>query len=250
MDRKPLIDRMNPFLKILVLILITLIGSFDYKPFISGILVVSILVTAELFSSLSIMDILNSVKVFLLMSIGFMTVIILSRIIGSKPVMMVSVAGLGFRIILISIYSAVFVKTTDPTEFVMSLIKYFRMPVKVGYAFLTAYRFLPTFKDELRTIKYAHQVRGIAESRNPVLKVWNSQRYIIPMMANAVRKGIRISMAMETRAFGKYNSRTFYRRISINKNETVYVSLFILYIIFVTAFLYLHGFASFGFKVN
>lgn len=70
MDRKPLIDRMNPFLKILVLILITLIGSFDYKPFISGILVVSILVTAELFSSLSIMDILNSVKVFLLMSIG------------------------------------------------------------------------------------------------------------------------------------------------------------------------------------
>lgn len=135
MDRKPLIDRMNPFLKILVLILITLIGSFDYKPFISGILVVSILVTAELFSSLSIMDILNSVKVFLLMSIGFMTVIILSRIIGSKPVMMVSVVGLGFRIILISIYSAVFVKTTDPTEFVMSLIKYFRMPVKVGYAF-------------------------------------------------------------------------------------------------------------------
>jgi energy-coupling factor transport system permease protein len=151
---------------------------------------------------------------------------------------------------LISIYSAVFVKTTDPTEFVMSLIKYFKMPVKIGYAFLTAYRFLPSFKDELETIKYAHQVRGIVESRNPVVQVWNSQKYIIPMMANAVRKGIRISMAMETRAFGKYETRTFYRKLEMNTEEIAAAAAYIIYILVILTLLTAWGFTRFGFKVN
>ncbi len=188
------IDNMNPFLKLLILITITIIGSLDFKPYASSILIISGIIIASIFSSLDTLEILNSVKGFILMSITFMCVILVLRYISGEPLKVVAVLGLGFRIILISIYTSIFVKTTDPTEFVISLIKYFKMPPKVGYAFLTAYRFLPTFKEELQTIKYAYKVRGIVESKNPFIKVWNSKRYILPMMANAVRKGIRISM--------------------------------------------------------
>lgn len=69
------------------------------------------------------------------MSVTFMFVILAVRYISGESLKVVAVLGLGFRIILISIYSSVFVKTTDPTEFVISLIKYFKMPPKIGYAF-------------------------------------------------------------------------------------------------------------------
>lgn len=248
MNRKDtIIDKMNPFLKILILILITLIGSLDFKPYASSILTVSGLIVASFFSSLTVKDILKTVRYFIIMSIGFMSVILASRAISGQSLEIVAVTGLGLRIILISVYSVIFVKTTDPTEFVLALIKYFRMPVKVGYAFLTAYRFLPTFKEELETIKYAHQVRGIVESKNPLIQVWNSQRYIIPMMANAVRKGIRISMAMETRGFGKYEGRTTYRSLEMNKKEIIIFAAYMIYITGVAAILYLNNLTSFGF---
>ncbi|NFE67590.1 energy-coupling factor transporter transmembrane protein EcfT [Clostridium sporogenes] len=241
---------MNPFLKLLILILITIIGSLDFKPYTSSILIISGIIIASIFSSLGILQILNSVKGFIIMSVTFMFVILALRYISGEPLKVIAVLGLGFRIILISIYTSIFVKTTDPTEFVfvISLIKYFRIPPKVGYAFLTAYRFLPTFKEELQTIKYAHEVRGIVESKNPFIKVWNSQRYILPMMANAVRKGIRISMAMETRAFDKYKTRTYYRKLHMPINEIIMTTVYILYIISVVVILYLNNLVAFAVK--
>ncbi|HDK7167729.1 TPA: energy-coupling factor transporter transmembrane protein EcfT [Clostridium botulinum] len=242
------IDKMNPFLKLLILILITIIGSLDFKPYTSSILVISGIIIASIFSSLGILQILNSVKGFIIMSVTFMFVILALRYISGEPLKVIAVLGLGFRIILISIYTSIFVKTTNPTEFVISLIKYFKIPPKVGYAFLTAYRFLPTFKEELQIIKYAHEVRGIVESKNPFIKVWNSQRYILPMMANAVRKGIRISMAMETRAFDKYKTRTYYRELHMSINEIIMTTVYTLYIISVVVILYLNNLVAFAVK--
>lgn len=242
-----LIDKMNPFSKIILLILITLIGSFDFKPFASSILIISAFIITKFFSTITLKEIINSIKGFLIMSLGFMIIILLSRYISKKPLDIIVVIGLGFRIILISIYSAIFVKTTDPTEFVLVLIKYFKMPNKVGYAFLTAYRFLPTFKDELEIIKHAHQIRGISESKNPLTRVWDTKRYIVPMMANAVRKGIRISMAMETRAFGKYKDRTFYRKIKLTKQDISALIIYAMYIILIVCILYFANLTSFGF---
>lgn len=243
-----IIDKMNPFLKLMILIIITIIGSLDFKPYSSGILIISGVIIGSIFSSLNLLEILNSVKGFILMSLTFMCIILVFRYTSGEELKIIAVLGLGFRIILISIYTSIFVKTTDPTEFVISLIKYFKMPPKIGYAFLTAYRFLPTFKDELRTIKYAHKVRGIVESKNIFIKVWNSKMYILPMMANAVRKGIRISIAMETCAFDKYKTRTYYRQLYMPINEIIMTVFYIIYIIFVVVLLYLNNLVAFAVK--
>ncbi len=245
-EDKFFIDEMNPLFKFLILIIVTIIGSLDFMPFVSSTLIISGLVLASLFSSMSIKSILSSVKAFIAMSIGFMTIILLVRFFSNESLQLLNVLGLGFRIILISVYTTIFVKTTNPVEFVMVLIEYFKVPDKFGYAFLTAYRFLPTFKDELEIIKYAHQVRGISESRNPLVRVWSSQRYILPMLANAVRKGIRISMAMETRAFGKYDTRTYYRELTISKKEIFVSSVYILYIIIILLLFHFNGLTSFS----
>lgn len=240
------IDEMNPFFKFLILIIVTIIGSLDFMPFVSTTLIISVIVLASLFSSLTIKDILYSVKAFLIMSLGFMTIILIVRYLSNQNLQFLNVSGLGFRIILISVYTTIFVKTTDPVEFIMVLIKYFKVPDKFGYAFLTAYRFLPTFKDELEIIKHAHLVRGISESKNPLVRVWDSQKYVLPMLANAVRKGIRISMAMETRAFGKYETRTYFRELTMSKKEIAVSSAYISYIIVILLLFHFNGLTSFN----
>jgi energy-coupling factor transport system permease protein len=247
-DKIKLIERMNPFLKILILIVVTLIGSFEFMPFLPLVLTLLALITVVLFSDLKMLDLFKAVKVFIIMSIGYMGFILLARYISGQPLMIITVLGLGFKIILISVYSAIFVKTTDPTELVISLIKYFKISPKFAYAFLTAYRFLPTFKEEFEIIKHAHQVRGIEESKNVLLKIWNTKRYIIPMMATAVRKGIRISMSMETRAFGKTKSRTYYRKLTLHKDEIIYLIIYILAVLSITLILSYFGLTNLGLK--
>lgn len=247
-NRVKLINRMNPFFKIIILIIITIIASLEFNPFLPTALIIMAIVTASLFSDLTIKELLKSIRVFLGMSIGFMGFILLSRFISKEDLMILSVFGLGLKIVLISIYSAIFVKTTDPTKMVISLIKYFKLPPKFAYAFLTAYRFLPTFKEEFDIIKHAYQVRGIVESKNVFVNIWNTKRYVIPMMATAVRKGIRISMAMETRAFGKYKTRTYYRQLVINKDEVVASTFYITMVIFITIIFSMIGLTNLGFR--
>lgn len=248
MNNSKLINRMNPFLKILVLLTITIIGSLEFKPYLPSTLILIGIITACIFSDLSIKELLNSVKIFLIMSIGFMGFILFSRFISKEDLMIVSVLGLGLKIVLISVYTAIFVKTTDPTELAISLIKYFKLSPKYAYAFLTAYRFLPTFKDEFEIIKHAYQVRGVVEDKNVFLQIWNTKKYVIPMMATAVRKGMRISMAMETRAFGKYKSRTYYRQLEIKKDEIIGSIFYITVVISITIIFSMAGFTNLGFK--
>lgn len=111
-----------------------------------------------------------------------------------------------------------------------------------------AYRFLPTFKDEFEIIKHSYQVRGVVEDKNVFIQIWNTKKYVIPMMATEVRKGMRISMAMETRAFGKYKSRTYYRQLEIKKDEVIVSIFYITVVISITIIFSMAGFTNLGFK--
>lgn len=52
-----IIDKMNPFLKLMILIIITIIGSLDFKPYSSGILIISGVIIGSIFSSLNLLEI-------------------------------------------------------------------------------------------------------------------------------------------------------------------------------------------------
>ena len=250
MTRKKLFERTNPVIKLLILILVTIIASLDFYPFLSGLLIVLMVILAPRLSSYSLGDILKSIKVFIGMAFSFMLIITITRYLSGEELNIVLTLGLGFRIILVSLYSSVFVKTTDPNELVISLIKYLKVPEKHGFAFLSAYRFLPTFKEELNLIKYSYQVRGIEESKNPFKQIWNSKRYIIPMLLTAIRKGTRVSMAMEVRAFGKYDKRTYYRDSFIDREDIVLAILSIAFIFLAFYFLRKNGLTHFSLLYN
>ncbi len=231
------IENVNPLWNIILLIAITIISTFDFKPFLSTtLIIVSFFVTAFL-TDFKLKDMIKTILPFTIIAVGFILIISLTRYLSNEDMNLENVLSIGIRIILMGCYSIIFVRTTNPTELVICLIKYFKFPEKWGYGFLSAYRFLPNFRSELEIIKYAHQVRGISLGNNVFTKLWNSKVYIIPLMSSAVRKGIRVSMAMETKGFGKYDTRTRYRDLKIEKGDIIF---FIISILFLAALVYLY----------
>ncbi len=120
-------------------------------------------------------------------------------------------ATVALRLAAILAMSTLFVVTTEPTQFVRALIHQARLSPRVAYAVFTAYRFVPLVEVEFSNIRAAHQLRRGVGRRGPWVRVQEIAGYAIPLLALAVRRGERVALAMESRAFGALPERTYYR---------------------------------------
>jgi len=131
--------------------------------------------------------------------------------------------GIGLRVAVFIASSLLFIATTDPTDFALSLVQNLKIPPRFGYGILVSYRFLPLLRKEFDIIRMAHQVRGVGESGG--LRGWveRTRRYAIPLLAAAVRKSERTALAMDAKAFGAHPQRTYYRRMVIRRRDVLFV---------------------------
>lgn len=97
--------------------------------------------------------------------------------------------------------------STGP-DLVRASIQQLRLPYRIGYTALAAYRFVPRFKYELQVIRAAHRVRGHHGGRGPIARVARGWGYIVPLLAGAIRHAERVALAMDARAFGAFATRT------------------------------------------
>lgn len=132
--------------------------------------------------------------------------------------------SLTLRMLAIVTLSILFVATTDPTDFVLSLIQQARFPFRLGYGILVAYRFLPLWRTELEIIRAAHRIRGAGE--RPTLRGrWEQlQRYAVPLLASAIRKSERVAIAMDSKAFGALPQRTYYRDVHVRHMDWAFLA--------------------------
>ncbi len=131
--------------------------------------------------------------------------------------------SLGLRVLCVAAYSVLFVLTTDPTRFVASLIQQARLPYRLGYAVLAAYRFLPVLQRELANIRNAHQVRG-AYSEDWSSRLGQVRRYGIPLLANGIRQAERLAVAMDARGFGALPERTYYVQTRVGGGDYLFLT--------------------------
>lgn len=123
--------------------------------------------------------------------------------------------ALTLRMMAIVTFSMIFITTTDPTDFVLSLIQHAHFPFRLGYGILVAYRFMPLWRTELDIIRSAHRIRGVGE-RMTLKGRWEQlRRYAVPLLASAIRKSERVAIAMDSKAFGVSPIRTYYRQLVI-----------------------------------
>jgi energy-coupling factor transport system permease protein len=116
--------------------------------------------------------------------------------------------------------------TTTGPDLVRALVQQLRVPYRVGYTALAAFRFVPRFGSELEIIRQAHRVRGAHGGRGPFAAVARWGGYVVPLLAGAIRHAERVALAMDARAFGAHPTRTERHLVPFRARDVVFVALF------------------------
>lgn len=116
--------------------------------------------------------------------------------------------------------------TTTGPDLTRSMIQQLRVPYRVGYTALAAFRFVPRFGHELEVIRAAHRVRGASHGRGPIAAVRRRLGYVVPLLAGAIRHAERVALSMDARAFGAYAHRTERYRIPFRYRDVVFIAVF------------------------
>lgn len=114
--------------------------------------------------------------------------------------------------------------TTGP-DFVRAAVQQLRVPYRIGYTALAAFRFVPRFAYELDVIRQAHRVRGAHGRRGPFAAAARWFGYVVPLLAGAIRHAERVALAMDSRAFGAYPDRTERHLVPLRTRDLVFTLL-------------------------
>jgi energy-coupling factor transport system permease protein len=107
-----------------------------------------------------------------------------------------------FRFIAIVVSTSLFFITTSPDE-LEQVMKTFRLPRDVVFAFVTAVRFIPVMMLDTMQIMDAQKSRGLElEKGNFLKRVRNMIPVLIPLVVNSVIRSGELAEAMESRAYG------------------------------------------------
>ncbi|MDG6964411.1 MAG: energy-coupling factor transporter transmembrane protein EcfT [Nitrososphaerota archaeon] len=106
------------------------------------------------------------------------------------------------RFVAIVVSTSLFFITTSPDE-LEQVMKTFRFPRDIVFAFVTAVRFIPVMMLDTIQIMDAQKSRGLElEKGNILRRVRNMIPILIPLVVNSVVRSGELAEAMESRAYG------------------------------------------------
>ncbi len=254
-----LLERRNPVIKLLAVVLVALTLTFVFDPVTPAVIFVLILLCGRLCGRLSLGSQLRPLSVFLVAGVA----ILLANIFFSRdndtaealfylgPIKVTgpalwSAATLWLRLLCFALLSLVFIKTTAPQRLILSLIHQLHLNYRVAYGTMVGYRMLPLFQRDYRTIQAAQRVRGVREQRGWMHGWSRLRRSAIPLLAGAVRKAGRVAVAMDARAFGAFPERSYRERIVVRPADWLMLAAVVLVTAAVVLTLWWAGIARFA----
>lgn len=210
---------LDPLSKFAWLLGISLLAFGAYIAWIQITIALAVLLTALLLARLTPLEIVRGTWLFIIACLGFLVVqsltlpgqtvafTVLSKTVYAESLDYAVASAL--RIYTIILSSMVFVRTTDPRDLAIALVTQMRVPYRIAYAFFIALRIVPTIEEEIKIIRSAQAVRGVARKRGITGRILETKRYAMPLLVGSLRKASMMVMSMEGRAFGAYPQRTF-----------------------------------------
>jgi energy-coupling factor transport system permease protein len=186
--------RLDPRVKLLVSILL----------FATALLVRSVFqlvfVLAVMLTVAAISRVLRRVSRTMLLTATFAVFIFVVNIVFTRNL---STSALyASRFIAIVVSTSLFFITTSPDE-LEQVMKTFRIPRDIVFAFVTAVRFIPVMMLDTLQIMDAQKSRGLELEKGNLLKrVRNMIPVLIPLVVNSVIRSGELAEAMESRAYG------------------------------------------------
>jgi energy-coupling factor transport system permease protein len=174
----------------------------------------------------------------LLVSVGFALWTDAAQVADTAPVVQIGAWTLyagalevgvatGLRIAAILSLTLIVGLSTAGPDLVRATVQQLRVPYRIGYTALAAFRFVPRFGHELDVIRQAHRVRGSHGGRGPFAAVGRWIGYVVPLLAGAIRHAERVALAMDARAFGAYSDRTERHLVPWRARDTFFVVAFV-----------------------
>jgi energy-coupling factor transport system permease protein len=143
------------------------------------------------------------------------------------------------RFVAIVVSTSLFFITTSPDE-LEQVMKTFRLPRDVVFAFVTAVRFIPVMMLDTIQIMDAQKSRGLELEKGNLLKrVRNMIPILIPLVVNSVVRSGELAEAMESRAYGAVPRPTSLMEYKASlKDKVVAAAALILFVITAYSFYY------------
>jgi energy-coupling factor transport system permease protein len=133
------------------------------------------------------------------------------------------------RLVAIIALALVAGMTTTGPDLARAMVQQLRVPYRIGYTAIAAFRFVPRFRHELELIRQAHRVRGThggRGGRGPFAAVARWFGYVVPLLAGAIRHAERVALAMDARAFGAHPTRTERHQVPFRARDWVFIVVF------------------------
>jgi energy-coupling factor transport system permease protein len=131
--------------------------------------------------------------------------------------------GLGMALRLLVLVSAFTVLnfSVHPDDMLLAMIK-LKLPYKSVLATSMSARFVPALVDDLERLIDVQRSRGLEMDRGKFRqRLKNKGTVLVPLLANSLDRTVQIAEAMESRAFGAYKHRTYYKEIGVRGFDRV-----------------------------
>jgi energy-coupling factor transport system permease protein len=135
--------------------------------------------------------------------------------------------GIGMSLRLLAIISAfaVLTFTIHPDDIMLAIIK-LRLPYKSVLVTSLSTRFMPTLAEDVQRISDVQRSRGLEFDRGGLMqRIRNRTAIIIPLLSNSLDRTVQVAEAMESRAFGSGQKRSFFREITLDRLDATVLIL-------------------------
>lgn len=113
-----------------------------------------------------------------------------------------------FRVLAIALPSVVLFITVDPTDLADGLAQVLRLPARFVLGALAGMRMIGLFIDDWRALELARRARGVADRG----RIRRFLGMAFALLVLSIRRGAKLSTAMEARGFGAAGRRTWARQ--------------------------------------
>ncbi|MFN3705604.1 MAG: energy-coupling factor transporter transmembrane component T family protein [Thermoflexales bacterium] len=234
------LQRVNPLVKLLAIVPPVTLAMLSNDPYLPSALALLAVLTLWI-GGVSLRQLVRAVLPAAALIIFFLVsypLVIRRELVLDTPVIF-SLGGLevrwgalqagakaGLRIFALVTLTLVFSLTTDGAAFVRALVQQARLPYRVGFAFIAAFRFLPLIQQEVSVIRAAHRARGVDDGPGPLGLFRRARRMAVPLLASAIRQAERAALAMDGRAFGAFPQRTWLHRAHFTYADPLFLAAF------------------------
>ncbi|MEX1071030.1 MAG: energy-coupling factor transporter transmembrane component T [Anaerolineales bacterium] len=233
------LHRLNPLSKLLVslpLMVFMLLTSEPWTPLAFILLTIVLLFTLGQVSLARLIRILRPMLLIVLFFLLLYPFLIRASLVNHTPLLfqigpievyqggVYSGLTTGLRVLALLLLSLPFSLTTDSADFLRALVQQWRLPYRLGYSTLAAFRFVPMLQTELAVIQAAQRVRGVNGVHGLRGGLERMRRYAVPLLATAIRQAERSALAMEGRAFGAFADRTYFRKMRSSQADWLFVT--------------------------